>query len=64
MSVRSMVRSNCPPVVGVMVIVISSGSRTAVAATQPHPDCADNEDKAEDEAVVGNGEAELALIEP
>lgn len=71
-SVRSTVRSNCPPVVGVMLMVISSGSRT-VAATQPHPGCAgddvgeeeeeeDNDDD-EDEA-AGSGDAEPALIEP
>lgn len=35
-SVRSMIRSNCPPVVGVMLTVISSFSKT-VPATQPHP---------------------------
>ena len=70
-SVRSTVRSNCPPVVGVMLIVISSGSRT-VAATQPHPGCSgdveeedDNDDDEEDneEEFVGSGETEPALIE-
>lgn len=69
-SVRSTVRSNCPPVVGVMLMVISSGSRT-VAATQPHPGCGggveeedDNDDDEEDEEVIGSGEAEPVLIEP
>lgn len=72
-SVRSTVRSNCPPVVGVMLMVISSGSRT-VAATQPHPGCGggggveeaddDNDDDEDDEEFVGSGEVEPALIEP
>lgn len=57
--------------VGVMLIVISSGSRT-VAATQPHPGCSgdveeedDNDDDEEDneEEFVGSGETEPALIE-
>lgn len=51
-SERSTVRSNCPPVVGVMLIVISSGSMAA-AATQPHP--------GGDGDAVGIGEEELDL---
>lgn len=46
-SVRSTVRSNWPPVVGVMLMVISSGSRTVVA-TQPHPGCGGDDDKEEE----------------
>lgn len=49
---RSTVRSNCPPVVGVMLMVISSGS-TAAATTQPHP--------GGDGDVIGIGEEELDL---
>lgn len=63
-SERSIVRSNCPPVVGVMLIVISSGSTVvaavAVAAaaalpetTRPHPGGLGD---------VGIGEEELDLI--
>lgn len=61
-SERSIVRSNCPPVVGVMLIVISSGSTVAVAVaaaaalpetTRPHPGGLGD---------VGIGEEELDLI--